>query len=203
MFFSQHFRVSQTQQTNSKRTKVVLFFYRKYHMIHDSQGEIRDSGVKRTKIEAGHRFLLCCLFQHNFMSVFFFLFRCAVAPLWEPLSFCRSVGRSENPRKCLKSHENSSRSSFMLLVISFSCRKAARAQERSDRARDGFDRAKDGSHRARDRARGIELGIGLRINNAGRTVLALFPSLTCLLAHCSVHLFAPLFIHLFIRLFVR
>ena len=50
--------------------------------------------------------------------------------------------------------------------------RSARAWDRSDRARDGSDRAKDGSNRARDRARGIELGIGLRINNARRTVLA-------------------------------
>ena len=50
--------------------------------------------------------------------------------------------------------------------------RSARARDRSDRARGGSDRAKDGSNRARDRARGIELGIGLKINNARRTVLA-------------------------------
>ena len=52
-----------------------------------------------------------------------------------------------------------------------------RAKDGSDRAKDGSDRARNRSNRARDRshyalvrARGI--GIGLRINNARRTVLA-------------------------------
>ena len=51
--------------------------------------------------------------------------------------------------------------------------RTASARDRSGRARDGPDRANDGSNKARDRARGIEIGISLRINNARRTVLAL------------------------------